>query len=276
LLAARVWALWKGSYIILTIYFLILSSNFCNYLFTNGIGLIKGTIFLQQLPFTGCIIMPSVQSIIWIALGNGIGFETVSIGLIIYKTWPLARLRGVKTPLFSLVLEDGLAHYLCFVATKLVIAFGIGFPTAISPVVLPAAIPWPVVGVVVNRLFLRLQRIMLNKSSGATTHTVTEFFTTKYATSDRDEDGSKRITTVGGSDRAGRRMYARRPSDLENELFSLGGGDIEMSLSKKDGERHTSAAIRRRSVVLPTSTTVGSLSNMDFSVLESKPGHVVE
>jgi hypothetical protein len=275
MLATRVWALWKGSYIILTIYFLVLSGNAGNFIFNYGLSLIRGTVLLAQPPFTGCGVIP-LSNVMWIPFTNTLGFETLSICLIVYKSWPLAKLRGVKTPLFSLLLEDGVAHYLCFLASKLFVVGCIFVPTVLSPIVLPASLPIPVAALTINRLLLRLQRIMLNDRQGLTDYTTTRSSTVRYGTGDSDEDGSRGIITVGGTNQAGRRMYARRPSDLENELFSLGGGDIEMSLSRKDGERHTAAAVRRRSVALPTSTTVGSLSNMDVSVLDSKPGHAVE
>jgi hypothetical protein len=273
MLSTRVWALWKGSYIILAIYILVLSGNAGNFLFTYGLALLNGTVLLQQSPFTGCGVIPNTN-VIWIPFTNTLSFELLSIVLIVYKTWPMARLRGIKTPLFSLLLEDGVAHYLCFLASKLFVVGCIFVPTVLSSIVLPASLPIPVAALTINRLFLRLQRTMLNERPGLTEYTTTGVSTVRYATGG-DDDGGEGITTFGGSDQARRRIHAQRHPHLDDEVFSLGGGDIEMSSNKKDGGLHPIASTRRGSTILPMPTTSGSSSNMDVSVLDSTPHHTV-
>ena len=124
---------------------------------------------------------------------------------------------------------------------------------------------------VVNRLFLRLRRAMLNQTPGLTNYTTNGAIVFNHGTG--EDDGRKGITTIGGSDKAGRRIQAQRHSHLDGELFSLpvGGKGIEMSVSKKDGELQSFDSTRHHSTVLPTSTTSGSSSKVDVSALDSKP-----
>jgi len=270
MLATRVWALWRGSYIILTIFFFIVFANFCNYLFTYGIALFQGTVILQTLPYTGCFVLPS-YNVEWIGTPNCIAFETLSVGLIFYKTWAIRRLTGIKTPLFSLLLQDGLAHFLLFVAAHVILLGGMIVPTVVSDVVMPGDLPMAVVAVTVNRLFLRLRRTMLHQAPGSTGYITVAFSAIKHSTS----GGGNGITIGGGNDKTGRRIHGRRYSDFDDEFSSLGGGDVEMSLSKKDGELHHTASTLRCSTILPTPTRLGSSSNADASVLDSKPYQAV-
>jgi len=181
-------------------------------------------------------------------------------------------LGDIKTPLFSLLYKDGLAHCLLFIESKIFVICGILVPTIISAVTLPSTFPFLVVAVVVNRLFLRLRRAMLSQTPGLTNYTTTGFAVFKHGT-DGDEDSGRGITTIRGSDKTGRRIRAQRHSHPDDELFSLpvGGGDIEMSLSKKDGELQPSDSTRCYSTIRPTSMTSGSSGKVDVSALDSKP-----
>jgi hypothetical protein len=268
MLAIRVWALWKGSHIILTIYFLVLSGNVLNFLGIYGLSLIRGTILLYSPPYTGCIVIPN-SNVMWITFTNTLVFEAFSISLIVYKSWPLARLRRVETPLFSMLLEDGIAYYLCFSASKLFIVVCVYVPSVVATVTLPAFISVSVGSLAVNRLFLRLQRTMLNKTSSLMEYTNTRISIARHHT-DGDGGGDDGITTSGGSGMAVRRVHSRRRSHIGDELFSLGEGDVEMSLTKK-GELHATDLTHHSSTILPASTASGSSNNVVVPVLDSKP-----
>ena len=86
MLSTRVWALWRGYYIILSIYFLILAANIINYVFLYGIGLTKGTVILKQPPYIGCSVNPLLNTT-WDGISIVLRFETLSVGLIFYKSW---------------------------------------------------------------------------------------------------------------------------------------------------------------------------------------------
>lgn len=250
--------------------FFIVSANICNFLFTYGISLIQGTVLLKQFPFTGCSVNPSFNAS-WSAVAICLTFETLSIVLIIYKSWRVARSTGIKTPLFTQLFNEGLGHYLLFVAAKLFVFGCVAAPTVISAVALPSFPHFLVIAVVVNRLFIRLRQTMLNQTPGLTNYTTNGVIVFNHGTG--EDDGRKGITTIGGSDKAGRRIQAQRHSHLDDELFSLpvDGEGVEMSLSEKDGELQPSDSTWHHSTVLPISTTSGSSSNVDVSALDSKP-----
>lgn len=227
-LASRVYALWKGHYIVLTIFFLVMSANLCNFTFMYGIALYRGTPAVATLPFTGCLVIIKC-SYLWVTFANTLLFEALSIGLIIYKAWPIARQRGIETPLFSLLLEDGIAYYLTFTISKLFTVGALYVPTPISMVVIPSYFAVLIAAMSINRLFIHLQEIMVNKP------TITDFTTgeiSKYgyevgtgsSTSGGGSSGPREVTTIGGTGPNGRiRARRHRPED---EIFT--GGEIEL------------------------------------------------
>jgi hypothetical protein len=241
-------------------------TNLYNFIFTFGVDLIEGTIFLKQSPYTGCWVNPR-YNVTLISLANALIFETLSIGLIVYKPWLNARLIGAKTPLASLLLKDGVAHYLSFIASKLFVVGNILAPTVVSAVVLPSSLPIPVAALAVNRQFIRLRRIMLHSTPGLTNYTTSVFSAPNHRMGG-DDDRGKGSTTIGGSEKAGRRMHSQGYSHLDYELLSLGGGDVGMSLNKSGGVLHTTASTRSRSTVLSTPETSGSLSSAGAPLLE--------
>jgi hypothetical protein len=264
-----VWALWKGSYIILTILFLVLCNNIIVFLIMYGLSLLRGTVDLYTSPYTGCMVIPN-SKILWIMFTSTLAFESLSTGLIVYKSWPLARLRGAEAPLSSLLLEDGIGYCLCLIGSKLFVVGCLYVPSVVATVELPASICISVSSLAANRLILRLQQTMLKKSSNLA-HDTTAGFSTARNYKGGDDDGDDGIITFGGSDKTGRRVHARRHSHLDDELFSLGRGDVEMSLTKNEGELHSTDSTHRSSTSFPTFRTSGSSSNVVVPVLKSKP-----
>jgi hypothetical protein len=269
ILTVRVWALWKGSYIILTILFLLLANNIMVFLLMYGLSLLRGTVVLYASPYTGCMVIPN-SKILWIMFTSTLAFESLSTGLIVYKSWPLARRRDVEVPLFSLLLEDGIGYCLCLIASKLFVVGCLYVPSVVATVEIPASICISVSSVAANRLILRLQQTILKKSSNGAHDTTAGFSTARDYKGGDDGDGDKEIITFGGSDKNGRRVHARRHSHIDDELFSFGKGDVEMSFNKKGRELHATDSSHRTSTSFPTSTTSGSSSNMDVPAFESK------
>jgi hypothetical protein len=115
-------------------------------------------------PFTGC--QPtSFFKYQYAFFAISIGFETMVIILIVIKTHPIVRLRGVKAPLYSLLFEDSVAFYCAVVISQL-----LGFVPQFSPslVTLPIQASSPcilVIGIACNRLILRSQRLLQNRGS---------------------------------------------------------------------------------------------------------------
>jgi hypothetical protein len=216
-------------------------------------------------PFTGCTVAPN-SNILWVMFTTTLVFEALATVLIVYKSWPLARLRGVETPLFSLLLEDGIGYCLVLIASKLFVVGTVYLPSIVSTVTLPASICISASTLAANRLFLRLQQSMVNQTSGLADYNTTGCAVVNHGMGD-DDDGEKGITTFGGSGKTGRRVHARRHSHVDDELFSLGRGNVETSLSKKEEKLHATDSTPHSS----TSTTSGSSSSVVVPVIDSKP-----
>ena len=236
-----------------------MSANFLNYFFIYGTALARGTPVVSQLPYTGCAFVLN-SPVLWIVFANTLIFEAISISLIIYKAWPIARQSGIQTPVFSLLLEDGIAYYLAFTASKLFTVGAIYVPTPISFVVLSSYPSVPVAALSINRLFIRLQRVMINKPT-ITNFTSADFSTAKYGTSSGTaSSGPKEVTTFGGSGPAGR-IRARRHQNGD-DVFTE--GDIEL-YSPHEAEHE------RRDGELNRPDTGESIAN----TIDLKPRHVV-
>jgi hypothetical protein len=268
-LAIRVWALWKGSYIILTILFLLLANNIMVFLILYGLALLRGTVELNTSPYTGCTVIPNSKSL-WIMFTSTLAFESFSTGLIVYKSWPVARLGGAVTPLFSLLLEDGIGYCLCFMASKLFVVGCIYVPSVVAAVSMPTSICISISSLAAHRLILRLQGTMMSQTSNETDYIGTGYSIARFHASGYD-DGGREIITIGSSGKTGRRVHARGHSHIDDKWFSLGEGDVEMSLNKKERELHATDSTDRSSAIFPISTTSGSSSNMVIPVFESKP-----
>ncbi|KIM27153.1 hypothetical protein M408DRAFT_174037 [Serendipita vermifera MAFF 305830] len=256
-LASRVYALWKGKYIVLTIFFLVLAANISNYLFIYGGALYKGTPLVSQPPFAGCAFVLK-SNILWIVFANTLIFEAISISLIVYRAWPMARQRDVETPLFSLLLEDGVGYFLAFTASKLFTVGAMYVLTPISFVVLSSYPSVAVAALAVNRLFIRLQRATVIQPT-TTEFNNNNFSIAKYYSSD-DTSGSsvpRGIVTIGGTGR----IRARRHH--QDELFS--DGSVELCTP---GDVHV-ASTRRNSLA----TSVHAAEKMNTG-LEPNQGQV--
>lgn len=256
-LASRVYALWKGNYIVLTIFFFVMSANIANYVFMYGVALSRGTPIVSQPPFTGCAFIPK-SDVLWIIFANTLIFEAISIGLIVYRAWPIARQREVTTPLFSLLLEDGIGYYLAFTASKLFTVGAIYSPTVISLVVLPSYLSVPVAALAINRLFIRLQRVMVTKR--LTTELTGASFSAVKSDSRSSTGGSsgpRDIITIGGTGRT----HARRHQ--QNEIYS--DGSVELCTA---GELYM--ATTRHDSIPNSVSTAGRIDNG----LRSKQGNV--
>jgi hypothetical protein len=240
-----------------------MSGNVFTFLILYGLSLLRGPVLLSTSPYTGCMVLPN-SSILWITFASALAFDALSIGLIVYKSWPLARLRGVEAPLFTMLFEDGIAYCLSLIATKLFVAACLYLPSVLTTVEMPTCICISVSSLVANRLILRLQGKMLNKTSNWTDYTTAGWSVARNHTGGAD-DGGKEIVTIG------RRVHARRHSHIDSELLSLGGGDVEMSLNRKEGGLHITEATSRSSTSLPTSTTTGLSINVVVPIITSKP-----
>lgn len=97
---------------------------------------------------------------------TGIAYETMVIGLTVYKSWAVARRSGVHPPLYSLLLGDGVIYYLLIMASQILSLIVALVPTSLSIIILLPSPSIAVTGVACNHLFTRLQRHLLYGARG--------------------------------------------------------------------------------------------------------------
>lgn len=114
------------------------------------------------LPFTGCRGI-ATQNNLYISSLISIAFETAVIILIVIRSYPVVRLRGIHSPLFTLIFEDGLVYYCVIILTQ-VISLALGFKTTLTTApILRSPLLTAVTGIACNRLLLRPQPLLRNR-----------------------------------------------------------------------------------------------------------------
>lgn len=113
------------------------------------------------LPFTGCIVIVTFPKTYLIFIA-GIAYETCMVALTIIRSWPVARGRDIKLPLWSLLLQDGLIYYLFIIAAQIFVTIVMRVPVdiSISVLIMLSYSPIFVVGIACNRLFIRLEMLL--------------------------------------------------------------------------------------------------------------------
>ncbi|PVF98119.1 hypothetical protein CPB86DRAFT_853620 [Serendipita vermifera] len=163
-LMMRVRALWRHSRIVVWGSFIAFALYMLAYMgllfYTYGTSYLNSNVF----PFTGCIIAPTFSKAYLIFVIT-IAFETFTIIFTMIRTYPMARgSGGFRLPLLTVLITDGLFYYFAILVAQvcmLVIPFVSSRSVSIPLVSSYAAIS--VVGVAVNRLFIRLQSVLLNR-----------------------------------------------------------------------------------------------------------------
>jgi hypothetical protein len=165
----RIRALWRHSRIVVwtsSIAFLTYMLMYMALLFYT-----YGTSYLNSNvpPFTGCIISPSFSKVYLIFVIT-IAFETFTIIFTMIRSYPIARDRGhFKLPLLTVLITDGLFYYFAILIAQvcmLVIPFVSSRSVSIPLISSYAAIS--IIGVATNRLFIRLQSVLLMRVHGNT------------------------------------------------------------------------------------------------------------
>ena len=117
---------------------------------------------VQLPPFTGCMTLPGYDKV-WLSFIASLGFEIMIIFLTVYQSWSIASQKGIRTPIYTMLLEDGLSYFLIIVASQLMSFIGIMVPSALAIPLLGSYPSVPIAGVACSRLFIRLQRLLLRK-----------------------------------------------------------------------------------------------------------------
>lgn len=138
--------------------------------------------------------------------------------LIVARSYPIVRRRGVKAPFFSLLVEDGLAYYCVVILSQIISLISI---LVYSPVTAPILGSYPtvaVVGIGCNRLLLRPQRLMME---GAKLHDTFYSDGLQTAAGITNEFGDRNGDSYLGRDLPGERLKMK---DMDSSILELGRG----------------------------------------------------
>lgn len=166
-MVTRVYALWNRDKRVLIVALMGFCGNIGSYLILVSYSYAKGAFFVTYPPFTGCVVFPGYDKG-WLIFVTSIGFETVIIVLTIYKSWSVAIQRGIRTPLYTLLLEDGAIYYFFILLSQMLSIITVWVPSALSAPVGGAYPSIAVSGIACNRLFTRLQRLLVSRGKGQT------------------------------------------------------------------------------------------------------------
>jgi hypothetical protein len=218
----RVRALWHRSRLVIAISWFFFGVNIVTYI-VIFVYLYASASFIPAIaPFTGCQFMPTF-AYTYVALVASIVFETCIITLTIFKTLPQVRQQfGTSSQWLSpLLFTDGLIYYLAIIAVQIstlvitnVADTSISFPTIIS---FPGL---AVVAISCNRLFIRLQRNLSNKTDSIIGGNTSAGITTE----------ANEIVTFG----QGGRRRVRGP--LSTGFSSIALAEMGIEETKKDPE----------------------------------------
>jgi hypothetical protein len=164
-LLSRVYALWNLSRRVLVVCLCAFILHTTSYLVFTAYVLSLSSATGSTPPFRGCNLVTSFSGTYGCFLIS-IAFETVVLFLIVIKSYPIVRLRGVKAPLYSLLFEDDLAFYCVMLVAQILTLAAMFSPSLVTAPMLMSGLSFFVMGVACNRLLLRLQRLLLDRGSG--------------------------------------------------------------------------------------------------------------
>jgi len=156
----RVYALWNRSLRILLFSLAAFFLNIGTFIILVAYNDSKAFILPAFAPFTGCAIFPGFAQT-YIIFVTAIIFETIMVVLTVMKSYPLVRQRGLHTPLFTLLLEDGLLYYIFIIGSQIINLVAIFTHSWIGAAMFMSYPSVAVITVACNRLLLRPQRALL-------------------------------------------------------------------------------------------------------------------
>lgn len=164
---SRVYALWNRNKWVLASSCLLCILHIGYYTAMVTYAFANGTWTPASLPFTGCFVTLGFDKL-WTVCIPTLVFETVNVSLIVYKTWSIAGQSNIRTPLVTMLLEDGVLYYLVVIAIQILTSVSFFVPSDLTIPLVRAYPTFVVIGVACNRLFSRLQSLLLSKGKGQT------------------------------------------------------------------------------------------------------------
>ncbi|KIM31962.1 hypothetical protein M408DRAFT_241477 [Serendipita vermifera MAFF 305830] len=192
----RVYALWNRDRRVLVVTLLGFFIHITVYIVIACTAYATGSILPVNPPFTGCFIIPGNDTL-WVIFIPNIAFETMIVVLTVYKSWSIAVQSGIRTPVFTMLMSDGLIYYWIIMAAHILSFVCMKVPSSMT---LPIIGSYPSITVTVvacGRLFARLQRLLLSKSKGQSGFTTYGFGTSivpEFLYDDNAKDPSFIIT----------------------------------------------------------------------------------
>lgn len=161
----RVHALWNRDRRVLGGVVTLLVLHTITYFVVMSYATITGSLVPASPPFAGCVPQTRFDKM-WIPSIPVLVFETVVISLIVYKTWFFATQGSIRTPLYTMLFEDGLVYYLVIMASQLMTLVCILVPSSLTGPIAQSFFAFTIIGVACNRLLARLQRLLVGDSKG--------------------------------------------------------------------------------------------------------------
>lgn len=179
----------------------------------------KGIVFPQILPFTGCAIIPGYDKA-WTAFTVSLAFEIMIISLNLCKSWSVAVKSGIRAPLMRLLLGDGMAYFAIIIAAQVLTLVCLNVPSVLTAPIVGAYPSIAIAGVACNRLFTRLQRLLLADGRDQSTLSIRDIWSSN--------------TFGGGSYPANIRFPKHRRPYLESRSTGYDElGHVEVELSQE-------------------------------------------
>ncbi|PVG00133.1 hypothetical protein CPB86DRAFT_669168, partial [Serendipita vermifera] len=154
---SRVVALWSRSRVVKVVATILALVNILGFAIAGIRTWATASMRSQTSPFTGCSAIPRMMDIkINLLVIPAFAFETYAVVLTFVKVYSMAREAGVRLPILTVILSDGIAYYMAIIVFQ-GLTFASSYPRNVSmllPVVMVSAIAC-------NRLFIRLQGVLV-------------------------------------------------------------------------------------------------------------------
>ncbi|PVG00126.1 hypothetical protein CPB86DRAFT_782992 [Serendipita vermifera] len=153
---SRVVALWSHSRLIKSIATFLSLVNILAFIIASSYGWGTASVVPQMSPFTGCSAVSHADLKINLLLIPAFAFDTSALVLTLVKVHPMIKQAGVRLPILTLLLSDGIAYYIVIIISQ-ALSFVATYPKN-SSIVLPIVVAN---AVACNRLFIRLQEVLV-------------------------------------------------------------------------------------------------------------------
>ncbi|PVF90982.1 hypothetical protein CPB86DRAFT_662497, partial [Serendipita vermifera] len=153
---SRVVALWNRSRVVKVVATVLALVNILAFTIAGTRTLATASVRPQTFPFTGCLAVPKMIDIkLNLLVIPAFTFETYAVVLTFIKVYPMAKETGVRLPILTVLLNDGIVYYMSIIVSQ-GLTFASSYPRNVSmllPIVMVSAIAC-------NRLFIRLQGVL--------------------------------------------------------------------------------------------------------------------